>query len=60
MATKKKTSKPKQLTCENCGGGLYLEDPSYGLVCPKCEIRVAGPFEDASEIPDYVPAKRRW
>lgn len=49
--------KPKQLTCENCDGGLVLED-SYGLVCPACEVRVAGPFESGHEVPDYKVAKR--
>ena len=48
--------KTKPLTCANCGGGLRLEDPSYGLTCPRCQIRVAGPFTNANEIPDYVPA----
>lgn len=54
-----KKPKRRQFTCPQCGGGLYLEDPSYGLVCPACEVRVAGPFTEANEIPDYVPAKRR-
>lgn len=47
--------KAKRFTCPSCGGGLTLEDPSYGLVCPTCEARVAGPFESAHDIPDYVP-----
>lgn len=55
---KKTSSTPKRLTCENCDGGLVLEDPSYGLVCPACEVRVAGPFESGHDIPDYNPAKR--
>jgi len=46
--------KRERLTCENCDGGLALED-RYGLVCPACEVRVAGPFESAHDIPDYVP-----
>jgi predicted metal-dependent hydrolase len=48
----------KKFACPNCDGGLVLEDPSYGLVCPACEIRVAGPFSSADEIPDYKPARR--
>jgi hypothetical protein len=47
----------KKFACPNCDGGLVLED-TYGLVCPACEIRVAGPFTDADEIPDYKPARR--
>ena len=46
-----------KFACPNCDGGLVLED-TYGLVCPACEIRVAGPFESGDEIPDYKPAKR--
>lgn len=46
------------MRCPSCDGGLLLDDPSYGLTCPRCEIRVAGPFESAHEIPDYVPAPR--
>ena len=56
MAPRKKT---KLLTCANCGGGLRLEDPSYGLTCPRCQIRVAGPFTNANEIPDYIPASSK-
>lgn len=52
----KRPRKPKPMRCPNCEGGLYLEDPSYGLTCPRCEIRVAGPFESAHDIPEYVPA----
>jgi hypothetical protein len=37
------------------GWGLTLEGPSYGLVCPACGVRVAGPFESAHDIPDYAP-----
>lgn len=48
--------KKRLLRCPNCEGGLHLDDPSYGLTCPRCQIRVAGPFESAHEIPDYVPA----
>ena len=48
----------KKFACPNCDGGLVLEDPAYGLVCPACEIRVAGPFESGHEIPDYKPARR--
>lgn len=54
---KRKSSKKQPMRCPNCDGGLLLEDPSYGLTCPRCEIRVAGPFESAHDIPDYVPAK---
>ena len=56
MRKKPAAGKQKRLTCENCDGGLVLEDPSYGIVCPTCEVRVAGPFESAHDIPDYVPA----
>jgi len=56
----KRTPKKQQpMRCPNCEGGLYLDDPSYGLTCPRCGIRVAGPFESAHEIPDYVPAPVR-
>lgn len=48
--------KKKPMCCPNCEGGLVLEDPSYGLTCPRCEIRVAGPFTSGHEIPEYVPA----
>lgn len=54
----KRSQKTKPLRCPSCEGGLYLDDPSYGLTCPRCEIRVAGPFESAHEIPEYVPAPR--
>ncbi|HSX22280.1 MAG TPA: hypothetical protein VLE97_05845 [Gaiellaceae bacterium] len=56
--TRGHAAKSKPLACENCGGGLVLEDPSYGLVCPACGIRVAGPFESGHDIPDYKPASR--
>lgn len=45
-----------KIACSNCGGGLTLEDPNYGLVCEPCGVRVAGPFTDANEIPDYKRA----
>lgn len=51
-------TKSKPMRCPSCEGGLYLDDPSYGLTCPRCGIRVAGPFESAHEIPEYVPAPR--
>jgi transcription elongation factor Elf1 len=54
---RRRLPKQKLFTCPNCDGGLRLEDPSYGLVCQACEIRVAGPFESANDIPDYQPAK---
>lgn len=57
MAKRRQPKKPQPLRCANCGGGLLLEDPSYGLTCPRCGVRVAGPFESAHEIPDYVPAE---
>lgn len=43
------------MTCDNCGGGLDGSDLSYGLVCPPCGVRVAGPFVDAHDVPDYKP-----
>jgi predicted metal-dependent hydrolase len=49
--------KAAKFACPNCDGGLVLED-TYGLVCPACEARVAGPFESADEVPDYKPARR--
>jgi hypothetical protein len=49
----------RRLTCSNCDGPLTMEDPAYGLVCPKCNVRVAGPFETADEVPDYVSAYER-
>jgi hypothetical protein len=49
------TSKKKRFTCPQCDGGLVLED-TYGLVCPACEVRVAGPFTDAHQIPAYTQA----
>ena len=42
------------MRCPDCGGGLKLDDPSYGLTCPRCEARVSEPFESARDIPDYV------
>jgi hypothetical protein len=48
----------KPLCCGQCGGGLALEDPSYGLTCDVCEVRVAGPFESADDIPDFKPARQ--
>jgi len=42
-----------KLTCGECGGGLDASDLAYGLVCPVCDVRVAGPFTDAHDIPDY-------
>ena len=53
---KRTPAKKKPMRCPNCEGGLYLDDPSYGLTCPRCEIRVAGPFESGHDIPEYVPA----
>ena len=46
----------KKLRCGNCGGGLTFEHDENGitLICPKCVARVAGPFTDARDIPDYV------
>jgi hypothetical protein len=48
----------KKLACGNCDGGLEWSDGNT-LVCPKCQIRVAGPFTRADEIPDYKVFKRR-
>jgi hypothetical protein len=42
-----------KLTCDSCGGGLDGSDLAYGLVCNPCGVRVAGPFEDTGEVPDY-------
>lgn len=49
----KKTKMP--LCCSNCGGGLDGSDLRYGLICPVCNVRAAGPFDDASDVPDYKP-----
>jgi ribosomal protein S27AE len=56
---KKKTS--SLLTCGNCDGGLVAEHDESGLRldCPKCLVRIAGPFTEAGEIPDYKPAVSR-
>lgn len=42
-----------KLTCDNCGGGLDGSDLAYGLVCPPCGVRVAGPFTSANDVPEY-------
>ena len=55
MARRRAQAKKQPLRCLNCEGGLRLDDPAYGLTCPRCEIRVAGPFESGHDIPDYVP-----
>lgn len=56
----KKTPKKKPLSCGNCAGGLVIEHDEAGITlqCPKCVVRVAGPFTDAFEIPEYKPAAR--
>ena len=46
--------KKRPMRCPDCGSGLKLDDPSYGLTCPRCEARVSEPFESARDIPDYV------
>lgn len=48
--------KKRPMRCPNCAGGLKLDDPSYGLTCPRCEARVSEPFTSAHDIPDYVQA----
>jgi hypothetical protein len=53
---KRKPAKKQRLRCPNCDGGLTIEDYAYGLICPRCQIRIAGPFESGHDIPDYVPA----
>lgn len=49
----KRSAKSGLLCCEDCGGGLDASDLAYGLVCPACGVRVAGPFTEASEVPAY-------
>jgi hypothetical protein len=50
----------KLLSCGNCTGGLVIEHDEAGitLLCPKCMVRVAGPFTDAGDIPEYKPARQ--
>jgi hypothetical protein len=57
MRGKKKTS--RLLSCGNCGGGLVIEHDEAGitLLCPRCEIRVAGPFTDVYDIPNFKRAR---
>ena len=43
-----------RLTCPECDGGLDGTDLAYGLVCPHCGIRVAGPFTDDHDVPAYI------
>jgi hypothetical protein len=49
---------PVKLGCGNCCGGLSIEHegPGVTLICPVCQVRVAGPFFDAHDIPEYVAA----
>jgi len=51
--------KKELLTCANCGGGVeFVHDESGAWFrCPRCEVRVAGPFTDAKDIPEYKPAR---
>lgn len=50
-------SRDEPLVCGNCAGGLEREErgDSAVLICPRCVVRVAGPFYDEEDIPDYVP-----
>lgn len=52
---RKQPAKAKQLRCGECDGPLDGSDLAYGLVCNACGIRVAGPFADAQDVPDYLP-----
>lgn len=47
------------IRCPQCEGGLDGSDLAYGLVCPSCSIRVAGPFADNDQVPDYTPVASR-
>jgi len=51
-----KGKRVKKLKCPECGGGLTMDDPRYGLTCEPCGVRVAGPFDDANKIPAYKRA----
>ncbi len=48
------------LSCSNCGGGLDGDDLAYGLVCPDCGIRVAGPFDSSDDVPSYKSIIKKW
>lgn len=52
MGTKTKTE-VKLFTCPQCDGGLDGSDLNYGLVCPACCVRVAGPFATVHDVPEY-------
>lgn len=59
-------AKKTPLACGNCDGGLVVEHDEAGvtLLCPRCVVRIAGPFTDAGDIPEYKPAtkaqRERW
>lgn len=48
-------TKTTKFCCPQCSGPLDGSDLAYGLVCNACGIRVAGPFTDANDVPDYLP-----
>lgn len=50
--------KKGRIGCGNCGGGLVWAEGEI-LVCPKCEVRIAGPFKHADDVPDYKPFQER-